>query len=544
MSHLRIVPLGGLGEIGMNCLALESPEGIVLIDCGVTFPHEENGIDLIHPAFDYLADRWDDLLGVVVTHGHEDHIGAIPYLLRQRDVPVYAPPYALGLMRERFREFPDLKPTLRPTRPRTRFDLGPFVIEPLRVTHSIPDATALAIQSAAGTVIHTGDFKLDEDPADGESTDRDRFEHYGADGVSLLLSDSTNVDVPGRSGGERGVASSLAALVARCRWRVIVGIFPSNIYRLRAILDAALATDRKVVFLGRSVQTHARVAGELGRMGYPPDLVVAPDRAQSVPRARLLAVASGTQGERQSALGRLAAGDHPRLAIESGDAVVLSARTIPGNDRAVWSIVCDLERRGVDVHIPSLSPGLHVSGHAHREEQAEMIAWTRPRGFIPVHGTFHHLSRHARLAKEFGVAQVEVIENGETVILDQHGLSHGTRVTVGRVHVEGTVEVDDDVIRERGILAEVGGVFVGLLVNKRGALIADPTVSTRGVTVTGDEEEVREAARAAVAAAVRAMSPDDAKSFEMIRDVARRAARRPYQRGQKRPLVTVSIIEA
>lgn len=527
----------------MNCLALESPEGIVLIDCGVTFPHEENGIDLIHPAFDYLADRWDELLGVVVTHGHEDHIGAIPYLLRSRSVPIYAPPYALGLMRERFREFPDLQPALRPTRPRMKFDLGPYSIEPLRVTHSIPDATALAIQCAAGTIVHTGDFKIDHDPTDGEHIDRDRFEAYGAEGVSLLLSDSTNVDAPGWSGGERGVGSSLTALIARCRWRVVVGIFPSNIYRLRALLEAAMATDRKVVFLGRSVQTHARNAAELGRMGFPPDLVVAPDRAQSVPRGRLLAIASGTQGERQSALGRLAANDHPRLGIEAGDSVILSARTIPGNDRAVWSIVCDLERRGVDVHIPSLSPGLHVSGHAYRDEQAEMIAWTRPKGFIPVHGTFHHLARHASLAKEAGVEQVEVIENGETVFLDKHGLSQGTRVPVGRVHVESTYEVRDDVIRERSILGEVGGVFVGLLLDKRGALLAEPTISTRGVTVVGDEEEARESARTAVAAAVRAMPRDAAQDFDALREAVRRAARRPYQRGQKRPLVTVSIIE-
>ncbi|MEZ4390836.1 MAG: ribonuclease J [Polyangiales bacterium] len=543
MSHLRIVPLGGLGEIGMNCLALESPEGILLIDCGVTFPHEENGIDLIHPAFDYLQDRWEDLLGVVVTHGHEDHIGAIPYLLRSRNVPVYAPPYALGLMRERFKEFSDLKPILRPTRPRLRFDLGPFAIEPLRVTHSIPDATALAIECAAGQVIHTGDFKIDRDPTDGEHIDRDRFEHYGAKGVDLLLSDSTNVDVPGWSGGERAVGSSLTALISKCRWRVVVGIFPSNVYRLRALLEAAVATDRKVVFLGRSVQTHARNASELGRMGFPSDLIVPPDRAQSVPRARLLVVASGTQGERQSALGRLAANDHPRLGIEAGDSVILSARTIPGNDRAVWSIVCDLERRGMDVHIPALSPGLHVSGHAYREEQAEMIAWTQPRGFIPVHGTYHHLARHARLAKEAGVEQVEVIENGETVFLDANGLSQGARVATGRVHVEGTYEVHDDVIRERALLGHVGGVFVGLTVDAKGALLGEPTISTRGVTVVGDEEAAREAARAGVAAAVRALSAESAMDYEAIRDAARRAARRPYQRGPKRPLVTVSILE-
>lgn len=527
----------------MNCLALESPEGILLVDCGVTFPHEENGIDLIHPAFDYLAERADDLVGLVVTHGHEDHIGAIPYLLRRHDVPVYAPPYALGLMRERMKEFQDLKPTFRPTRPRTRFDLGPFTIEPLRVTHSIPDATALVIESAAGRVIHTGDFKVEDDPLDGESTDRDRFEHYGAEGVSLLLSDSTNVDVPGRSGGEREVSGSLHALVSSCRWRVVVGIFPSNIYRLRTLLEAAMATDRKVVFLGRSVSTHARCATELGRLGFPSDLIVSPERARDVPRARLLVIASGTQAEPQSALSRLARNDHPKLALEAGDAVVFSSRTIPGNDRAVWSLVCDLERRGMDVHIPSLAPGLHVSGHACREEQIQMLAWTRPKGFIPVHGTFHHLTRHAKLATDLGVPQVEVIENGQTMILDRNGLSQGTHVPVGRVHVEATHEVDEDVIRERGVLALVGGIFVGLTVDAQGALTAPPTISTRGVSVEGDGEATREAARSAVEAAVRGLQGAEAVGFEAIREAARRAARRAYARGPKRPLVTVSIIE-
>jgi ribonuclease J len=271
--------------------------------------------------------------------------------------------------------------------------------------------------------------------------------------------------------------------------------------------------------------------------------VVSPERARDVPRARLLAITTGTQAERQSGLTRLAANDHPRLALEAGDTVVFSSRTIPGNDRGVWALVCDLERRGVDVHIPSLSPDIHVSGHACRDEQAQMIAWTRPRGFVPIHGTYHHLARHAALAKAEGVSQVEVIENGETLFLDRNGLSQGPREKVGRVHVEATQEVDEDVIRDRSILAVVGGVFVGLAVDARGALVAEPTISTRGVTVGGDEEAARETARAAVKDAVRALQSAQPVGYEDIREAARRAARRTYARGPKRPLVTVSIIE-
>jgi len=540
VSFVRIVPLGGLGEIGMNCLALESPDGVLVVDCGVTFPHDDHGVDVIHPLFDYLEDREADLLGVLVTHGHEDHIGALPYLLRRMPVPVWAPPYALALLRERLKEFSEVPDVdLTPTRPGERFAVGQYEVEPLRVTHSIPDATALAIDTPGGLVVHTGDFKLEDDPLDGEAYDGERFEALGDRGVSLLLSDSTNVDSPGRAGGERAVAEALHKRIAGCRHRVVVGVFPSNVYRLRSLVEVAQRTGRKICLLGRSAQTHVRAATELGRLNVRNDMLVSPERVRDVPRHQVLLVASGTQAEPQSALARLAAGEHPRLRLEAGDAVVFSSRTIPGNERAVWTLLCDLERRGVDVHVAQVEPELHVSGHACREEQSRMLRWTRPRSFIPVHGTYHHLRRHGVLAKDEGVSDVLVIENGQTAILDRHGLSQGASVRVGRVPVADGREIPEDVLRERAVMGEVGAVFVTVPVTRLGALTGHATVASRGVVAEGGAAVADEEARVAVEDAVREAGAPG--SLEAVREAVRRAVRKVFARAQPRPLVVVTL---
>ncbi len=545
MTYTRIVPLGGLGEIGMNCLALESPDGVLVIDCGVTFPHGNQGVDVIHPLFDYLEDREADLLGIVITHGHEDHIGALPYLLRRMPIPVWGPRYALSLIRERLKEFPEVPDVdLTPTTPRKRFNVGRYEVEPLRVTHSIPDSTALAIDTPGGTIIHTGDFKLEDDPLDDEPSDAERFEALGDRGVSLLLSDSTNVDVPGTAGGERHVAAALQSLISRQKQRVIVGMFPSNVYRLKTLVAVAQATGRKLCLLGRSAQTHVRAATELGRIQVRSDILVSPDRARDVPRSQLLVVASGTQAEPQSALAKLAAGDHPRLALEAGDTVLFSSRTIPGNERAVWSLICDLERRGAIVHFAQTDPELHVSGHACREEQLKMLSWVRPKAFIPVHGTYHHLMRHASLAKSIGVREVSLIENGQTAILDAHGLSEGARVRVGRINVSDGVEIGDDVIRERVVMGEVGAVFVTVPITARGGLGGAVTVAARGIVSETPMLTLDDEARVAIEGAVRDLNATGgASAHEAIRDMVRRAARKVYARSQPKPMVVVTLRE-
>jgi ribonuclease J len=530
----------------MNCMAIESPDGIVVVDCGITFPYEHRGVDIIHPVFDYLEDRADELLGVVVTHGHEDHIGALPYLLRKIPVPVYAPAYALRLIRERLREFPGLpRVDLYETKPRQRFELGHYVVEPIRVTHSIPDATALAIDTPGGTILHTGDFKLEDDPLDGEDYDVERFQALGDAGVSLLLSDSTNIDRPGRAGAEKPVAEALRKLIATKKQRVVVGIFPSNAYRLSSLVQAAAANNRKVCFLGRSVQNHARIVAELGRLGMRPDLVVSPERVREVPRNQLLVIASGTQGEPQSALARLSRADHPRLTLEAGDCVVLSSRTIPGNEVTLWELLCNFERRGLDVHFSSTDPDLHVTGHACRDEQSQMIEWTRPQSFIPIHGTYHHLVQHAKLAKGLNVPDVMLLENGQTAIVDTDGLMPGTSVPVGRIHVDNGVEVPDEILRERVLLSEVGVVFVTVPIDRDGRLAGVVTVASRGIVTEGGLGSADAAAAQAVEAAVKETYGRGASllSLDAVRDTARRAARKVFGRAQRKPLVVVSIAE-
>ncbi len=545
VGYLRIVPLGGLGEIGMNCLALESPDGILVIDCGVTFPHEEQGVDVIHPLFDYLQEHTRDVLGVVVTHGHEDHIGALPYLLRRVPVPVWAPPYALSLIRERLREFTTIpEVTLTATTPRSMFRVGRFEVEPLRVTHSIPDSTALAIRTRDGLVIHTGDFKLEDDPVDGEATDRDRFEALGAEGVSLMLSDSTNADIPGRAGRERTVAEALLRVVSGARHRVMVGMFPSNIHRMRSLVDVARSTGRRLCLLGRSVQAHARAARELGRLGLPMDLMVPPERVRDVPRGEILIIASGTQGETRSALSRLSMGDHPTLATTSGDTLVLSSRAIPGNERAVWDLVCAFERRGIDVRFYGTDPDLHVSGHGCRDEQRQMLDWVQPQTFIPIHGTYHHLRRHAALAREAGVRQVEVIENGETLILDGKVLSQGSLVHVGRVHIDGGMEIPVEVLKERSGLAETGVVTVTVSLTAQNTL-RSLVLTARGVLTDKNPTVSEDLARKSVAEALQDLRGGrDPGGLENVREAVRRAVRKEYGHGQGRPTVLVHLQEA
>lgn len=541
---LRLVALGGLGEIGMNCLALEQREGIVIVDCGVTFPTTDLGIDVYHPRFDYLLARADRVLGVVVTHGHEDHIGALPYLLAALDVPVYGPAHALELARGRLAEngFDLAELDLVTVQTGKSFELGPFGFEPIRVTHSIADATALAIRTAAGTVIHTGDFKLDPAPPDGELTDEMRFMELGEEGVRLLLSDSTNIDSPGSAASETEVGAALGELIGKCRTRVVLAMFASNVQRLTLVGRIAQETGRRICLLGRSVGNHVRAAEAVGRLRWPSDLVIAPEQAAAMPRERVLVVASGTQAERMSALARLANGTHPTLRLDEGDLVILSSRIIPGNDRPVFDMMGDLLRLKVDLVTRITDRRVHASGHAHRDEQRRMIELTRPRSFLPVHGTLHHLVRHAALAREAGVSDVLVVENGEVVELTATAAPAKTcRVPVGKVATSNGDELSDDVIRERGQLGRGGVAFVSLRLDARHALVGAPQVVSRGVldpSFAGVARKVELAVtRALEECGARVRADDDA-----LADVARLAARRTIEAHTgRRPIVLVAV---
>jgi ribonuclease J len=531
----------------MNCLALEQREGIVLVDCGVTFPTTDLGVDVYHPRFDYLVARADRVLGVVVTHGHEDHIGALPYLLGALDVPVFGPPHALELSRQRLAEqgFDVGELDLVTVQPGVSFEVGPFGFEPIRVTHSIADATALAIRTAAGTVIHTGDFKLDPTPPDGELTDELRLMELGEEGVRLLLSDSTNIDSPGTAASERDVGDALGEIIAQARGRVVLGIFASNVQRLRLVGEIAQRTGRRLCLLGRSVMTHVKVAETVGRLRWPSDLVVTPDAAASMARERVLVIATGTQAERMSALTRLAAGTHPMMRLDAGDTVILSSRIIPGNDRPVFDMMADLLRLGVELHTRITDRRVHASGHAHREEQRRMIELTRPRAFIPLHGTLHHLVRHAELARESGVGEVLVVENGEVIELRAEAApAKAGRVPVGKVATAGGDELSDEILRERAQLGRGGVLFVSLVLDGRGLCAGSPQVASRGVL----EPSFAAVARQVSLAVTRAVAETDPRARgddDAIADVARLAARRALETHTgRRPQVLVAVSRA
>ena len=534
---MRLLPLGGLGEVGMNCLAIEQRGEAILVDCGVTFDDRGLGIDVVHPDFGPLDELAPRLAGVVVTHGHEDHIGALPYLLKRHDVPVWGPPYALGLVRERLGEHEVLEHArLIPTRPREPFTVGSFRIEPIRVTHSIADATALAIGTDEGIVVHTGDFKFDPAPPDGEQFDEARLRELGDGGVSLLLSDSTNVDAEGPTGGEAGVGETLERLVTEAKGAVVVAMFASNVHRLRLLGEIARRAGRHLVLLGRGVGTHARVARSTGYLPWPDDLVRPDTLARELPRSKVLAIATGSQGEERAALARLARGEHPMFEVAPGDTVILSARAIPGNEPEVHAILGMLIRRGCQVKTRLTDRGVHVSGHAHRPEQRRMIELVRPRAFVPVHGTIHHLTRHAELARETGVEEVAVIENGRVLELSGGKLTLGRALPAGRVHVWNGREVPASVIRERTVLAEDGAAFCTVVVDAAGTAV-DVQLSTRGVldeTANARElDEVRAAVRRAIAE-VELPATD-----ETMAEHARWAVRRTFQKTRGRKPITI-----
>jgi ribonuclease J len=422
------------------------------------------------------------------------------------------------------------------TRTREPFELGPFRIEPVRVTHSIADATALVVRTAAGTIVHTGDFKFDESPPDGEAFDEARLREVGDEGVALLLSDSTNVDARGdAAGSERGVEEALRGIISAADGAVIVALFASNVHRLRILGELARETGRKIVPFGRGVQTHARVAQQTGYLAWPSDLVWPADRARELPRERILGIATGSQAEARAALARLARDDFPGYTLEEGDTVILSSRVIPGNEPDVFALMGELLRRKVDLRSWITDRAVHVSGHAHAGEQRRMIDLVRPRSFIPVHGTLHHLRRHAELARDAGVGDVQVIENGDVAVLDgaTTELRRDGQWTSGRVHVFAGRAVAPSTIRERQAIAQEGVAMVVVPLDARGVVAGEIAISTRGVLdETADEAILAVARREARAAVIEAprLSPDRPNDDAIFAEAARLAVRRAFGR--------------
>lgn len=540
---IRLVPLGGLGEIGRNCLAIEQRGGVLVVDCGSSFPHDDLGIDLWHADHTWLFEQGPRVQGVFITHGHEDHIGGLPYLLAELDVPVWGPAHALGVARRRLAENGIHADDVRLTaiEPGQNYAIGSFDVEPVRVSHSVIDAVALCIGTEAGTVFHTGDFNFDASVPGNAPTDIARLQAIGDSGVGLLLSDSTNVEVDERRGSEQGVGEALERLVRDAPGRVFVSIFASNIHRLILLGEIAERSGRRLCCIGRSLEMQAEVATALGRLRWRSDLLVSPEEARDWPREQLLVIVGGTQAERNSGLRRLASHDHRWLVVEPGDTVILSSRTIPGNERAVRDMQCDLLRMGARVISRETHPEVHTSGHAARSEQRRMIDLLRPSAFMPIHGTLRHLLAHAAVAREAGIGEIIVVENGTSVRFDGRTVRRAEQVAHGKQAVAlGGKPISAERLQERCELARYGSAVVTVVLAQDGSLAAPPRVTLRGVAGV-DDDGASTRIGAAVAHAARRHR---AHTGDRLPDVIRRAAARKLaELCGKRPVVDVQVIE-
>ncbi|MCP5367448.1 MAG: ribonuclease J [Hyphomicrobiales bacterium] len=545
-KELCFLPLGGAGEIGMNLnlygFGAAGDEDWVMVDLGVTFGSGAPGIDVIMPDPAFIEERRDRLLGLVLTHAHEDHLGAVPYLWPRLECPVYATPFTASVLRRKLAEVDLLdRVPIHEVPLKGRMTIGPFDMELITLTHSIPEPNGIAIRTPAGAVLHTGDWKFDPDPVIGEAADEDALRRLGDEGVLAIVCDSTNVFSPGDSGSEADLLPSLTELIAGCEGRVAVACFATNVARLETIARAAQANDRDVVLAGRSLERISQAAMDNGYLdGIPAFLDES--MAGYLPRDKCLIVCTGSQGEPRAALARIASGEHPRVDLEAGDTVIFSSREIPGNEYAIGRMQNMLIRRGVRVVTPR-DHFVHVSGHPARDELTRMYQLARPRVSVPVHGELRHLVEHAALARTCQVSHAVVAENGAMVRLDPDAPGVVDHVPAGRLVLEGNrvVPIQGDLVRERSRALFNGTAFVSVAVNAAGDLVGEPHLSTVGLVEEGEHAALDAAARAA-RAAVRELGgtvKDDAALAEAVRIAVRRVFRDSHD---KRPVTKVHLI--
>jgi ribonuclease J len=542
---LYFLPLGGSGEIGMNLNLYGYRGQWLMLDCGVTFGDEEHaGVDVIMPDPAFIVERKDKLLGIVATHAHEDHIGAIPYLWPQLQCPVWATPFTASLLRAKLEEVGlagKVPLTIVPMS--GRFTIGPFDLELVTLTHSIPEPNAVAIRTPVGTVLHTGDWKLDPDPLVGDVTDEDSLIRIGDEGVIAMVGDSTNALVNGTSGSEAELREALTGLIGRYSGRVAVACFASNVARLSTIAHAAQAHGRDVALIGRSLWRMDKAARENGYLADVPRFLTE-DEAGYVPADRILLICTGSQGEPRAALNRIAREDHPHIALEEGDVVIFSSRIIPGNEKAIARLQNGLVRLGVEI-VTTDDHFVHVSGHPCRAELVRMYQMVRPQVAIPVHGEARHLQAHAQLAMECQVGDALIIENGDVIRLDAQGATIAGQVPSGRVASDGRrlLPMTGSALQQRRRVGNQGALVATIVVDRAGALAAAPQVSLIGLVEAQDgddmQAELRDAATAAVEALPKAMRLDDGQ----VKDAANRALRKAInERIGKRALIDVQLV--
>ena len=545
-----MIPLGGLGEFGMNCMALRWQDDIIVIDAGLMFPEEELlGVDIVVPDISYLVENRSKVKAIVLTHGHEDHIGGLPWILSELNVPVYGTEFTLAYVEGKLEEHRLLDDAdLIEMLPGHRFTLGPFSIMPIRVTHSLVDCVALAIHTPVGVILHTGDFKIDLSSPDGKPFDLHAFAELGKQGVLALLQDSTNVDRPGYTPSERAVRPRLDEIFARTKKKLFFSCFSSSIHRIRLAMELAHNHGRKVAIIGRSLDNSTEIAQDLGYLDLPKGLIINPGQIKEMAPDKVCIMISGTQGEPMSALSRAAVNNHKFAKIDSGDTVLLSSRVIPGNEKGIYRMIDHLERRDAKVIHDDGTQGLiHVSGHGSQEELRLMINLVKPKFFIPVHGDYRHLKRHAELAAEVGVVEkVILLEDGEILDFDKNTAVKNGKVTTGRVCIDsgGSIEVVEDVvIRDRKHISEDGILLPIIAINKRtGQVESLPELVMRGFAV--DDEQVINEARNIVQKTLNNSSAEEKQDYGVVKEKVRNDLKRFIQKStSRRPLIMPVILE-
>jgi ribonuclease J len=549
-DKLQIIPLGGLGEFGMNCLALRFGDDIIVIDAGLMFPEEELlGVDIVVPDISYLVENRAHVRAIILTHGHEDHIGGLPWILSELNVPVYGTEFTLAYVEGKLDEHRLLDDAeLIEMLPGRRFTLGAFSIMPIRVTHSLVDCVALAIHTPAGIVLHTGDFKIDLSSPDGHPFDLQAFADLGKQNVLCLLQDSTNVDRPGFTPGERAVRPRLDDIFGAARKKLFFSCFSSSIHRIRIAMELADKHNRKVALIGRSIDNSAEIAQDLGYLDPPTGLLIHPGQIKEYADNELCILISGTQGEPMSSLSRAAVDNHKFAKIDAGDTVVLSSRIIPGNEKAIYRVIDHLERRDARViHDDGTNGLIHVSGHGSQEELRMMINLVRPKFFVPIHGDYRHLKRHAELAAATGIPEkILLLEDGDVLELDRDGAEKVGKITTGRVCIDNNSTADvveDTVIRDRKQLGGDGLFLPIIAINKRtGQVEGLPEISTRGFAA--DDPELLRNARDIVARTLEQSSEEERRDYGVMKDKIRGDLKRFIQKNaNRRPLIMPIILE-